>query len=325
MRLNHLGILASILVVIGFAAVANLIMSEFDRAREIRSAVDASYARRASLQEILSIHQDLETGQRGYIISGNEAFLEPYRAARQRLTRSMAELQASTGGQNRIAALFPSLLQQSANKLSLTDAGVVTRQQGNASAAMAMVSSGRGKTAMDQIRATLAAMDKVEARHLEQLLTKADESRLHTQRLVLAILVVLGLLLLAAGLLVLRTDAMRRRTMDEAQDAASRFRTILNSAKDGIITINPSGSIEAVNEAVASMFGYDPRELIRRDVGILFEIAPDVGVVETFLRRLSRGNAGAGRLDEFMARRKDGSLLPCEVAVSSMTLAGGTY
>jgi PAS domain S-box-containing protein len=72
------------------------------------------------------------------------------------------------------------------------------------------------------------------------------------------------------------------------------------------------------------MFGYDPEELVRRDVGLLFEMAPDVGAIETFLERLQRKRGGEiGKIQEFWGRRKDGSTFPTDVAVSPAPLADG--
>jgi PAS domain S-box-containing protein len=138
-------------------------------------------------------------------------------------------------------------------------------------------------------------------------------------------MVALAGLFLFAAYVALRTIAARRKTMEEAEDAAARYRAILDSAKDGIITLNPSGSIEATNGAAARMFGYSPGELERRDVGTLFEIAPDTGAVETFLKRLRLKGGNEGRIEEFRARRRDGSLVSCEVALSPMKLASGIY
>jgi PAS domain S-box-containing protein len=317
--------LAAFLVVAGLAATAGVVAREFERAAELRGAVDESYRLRASLKNVLSLHQDVETGQRGYIITGNESFLDPYESARGRLDRELAELDGRARRHTDLADTMPQLRRLSTDKLMISDRGVTARRLGRAADAAALVSSGRGKIIMDQIRATIAAMDRLEARRLADRVKSADATRRYTQRLAIILLVSLGLLFLGAAALAVRTIAARRRAMEKAQDAAARSRAILDSAKDGIITLNPSGSIEVVNEAAALMFDYRPDELERRDVGILFEIAPDIGAVETFLKRLSRGEVGAGRIEEFMARRKDGTLLPCEVAVSPMKLANGIF
>jgi PAS domain S-box-containing protein len=209
--------------------------------------------------------------------------------------------------------------------VTVTDAGVAARRAQRPAEAAAMVASGRGKEVMDQIRAVVGSLDKSEAARLADYLASADDARRRAQRLALGLMVALAGLFLFAAFVALRTIAARRKTMEEAEDAAARYRAILDGAKDGIITLNPSGSIEATNNAAARMFGYFPGELERRDVGTLFEIAPDTGAVETFLKRLRLKGGHEGRIEEFRARRRDGSLVSCEVALSPMKLVSGIY
>ena len=66
--------------------VNHLLSREFVEIRELRQAVDQSYSTRAQLMRLLSLHQDLETGQRGYVLTGRSMFLAPY-IARIRLFR----------------------------------------------------------------------------------------------------------------------------------------------------------------------------------------------------------------------------------------------
>lgn len=53
-----------------------------------------SHAIRTQLQQLLSTLQDAETGQRGYLLTGNNNYLEPYQAAKLRLERQLAQLDA---------------------------------------------------------------------------------------------------------------------------------------------------------------------------------------------------------------------------------------
>jgi PAS domain S-box-containing protein len=316
---------AGAVLVVVLIAMALVVRSEFERSTELRRLVDQSYTRRAELQGILSLHQDLETGQRGYIITGDERFLEPYDVARAQVERELAELIRDAEADLSDAPQLRRLQELSSQKLMLTDSGVAARRGAQSAEAATMVASGRGKQAMDQIRAVVGKLDAEEAARLADHVASADDARRRAQRLALGLMVALAGLFLFAAYVALRTIAARRQTMEAAEDAAARYRAILDSAKDGIITLNPSGSIEATNNAAARMFGYFPGELERRDVGTLFEIAPDTGAVETFLKRLRLKGGHEGRIEEFRARRRDGSLVSCEVALSPMKLVSGIY
>ena len=89
-----------------------------------------------------------------------------------------------------------------------------------------------------------------------------------------------------------------------------------------MIVINPSGSIESLNPAAAALFRHRPEVLLRRDSGVLFEVAPDRGRVESFLRRLGANRKeGSGQVQEFVARRADLTTVPVEVSISPVRLA----
>jgi PAS domain S-box-containing protein len=310
--------LAAVVVLLGSTSI--LVQQEFDRSTRIRELVDQTFERRVELQRVLSLHQDLETGQRGYIITGDERFLQPFIDAKDRLDRELASLHSQLADEPEVVEVR----RLSAAKLAFSEAAIQARREEGTASASRMVAEGDGKVVMDELRASIARLDRKQTDELAARTAEADSARRSSQRLAISLLVILLLLLLLAGSVTMRTISARRRAAERAEDAGARYLAILESAKDGIISLNPSGTIEGVNGAAGRMFGYSPKELRRRDVGILFEIAPDRGAVETFLKRL-RMRSAEGRIDEFMARRSDGTLIPCEVAISPMELATGTF
>src|SRR4051812_16849489 len=75
----RVGIIAALLgVPLILAVLAIMANRGFDESVSLRREIIRSYETRAELQRILSLHQDIETGQRGFVITGDERFLEPY-------------------------------------------------------------------------------------------------------------------------------------------------------------------------------------------------------------------------------------------------------
>lgn len=107
-------------------------------------------------------------------------------------------------------------------------------------------------------------------------------------------------------------------------DATERLRMILNSARDGIISLDVSGCIDGVNPAIEQMFGYSQKELIGADIGLLYEETPTDQQVRLFLARV-RTKAGTASYSTFQGKRKDCSTLLCEVAVTPMPLPQGVH
>ena len=111
----------------------------------------------------------------------------------------------------------------------------------------------------------------------------------------------------------------------QAAATAERARSAFESAGDAMITLNPSGSIETVNAAAESMFGYSAADLDRRDVSLLLDLADDSDGV--FVKRLgaTRSALGSGVVREVTGRRRNGSSFPADVALGVMNLPTGPH
>ncbi|NQU59059.1 MAG: PAS domain S-box protein [Rhodospirillales bacterium] len=115
----------------------------------------------------------------------------------------------------------------------------------------------------------------------------------------------------------------RRQTQELLRDSEERTRAIVNSAADGIITINQTGSITSFNGAAVEIFGYEASEAMGKNVSILTpEEHTDKhdGYIASYLETGKAKIIGSGR--EVEGRRKDGSTFPMELAVSVIEIAG---
>jgi len=305
------------------AAVAVLLVQQVRTANTLLAAERSAQEQRTLLQVVLSAHQDIETGARGYVITGNPAFLEPYHEGLARLREIRPQIAQRDSGDTRGRALRQQLLLDSLEKVQNAQVLVALRHSGDKSAAEARVNAGTGKRAMDRIRAQVAALIAFQNGELKAL-RSSTETAISRQRLsMFALLATLTLLLLAAWLALQNLLHLRERSLASLEDHFLRRQAILESVTDGIITLNPSGSIESVNPATLRMFGYAHGELARRDAGILFASQPPTGAVAEHLRALELDGDGAGAAREIAARRSDGVEFPTEVAISAMRLNEG--
>jgi len=114
-----------------------------------------------------------------------------------------------------------------------------------------------------------------------------------------------------------------QRTQADLQASHQRLAAIYDSVLDGIITINPSGSIESFNQAAETVFGYRAAEVMRRNVRMLmpepFASAHD-GYLERYLATGHSSIMGVAR--EVEGLRADGSIFPMEIALTETTLRG---
>lgn len=304
-------------------SLAVMVTNGFDEARALRAEVIRSYETRAELRRILSLHQDLEIGQRGFQITRDRDFLQPQSSAIREIDAAFERLDDKLLSHSPLQPRLSRLHQLSNEKRAFVDEVILLVERGDTERALRLVSEGRGKEVMDALRLEIAGMDAQEREQLLERTDQADAALLRVQRLNAAISIALFLVLALAIWLAARSYSEGTKALRRLEDLSKRQEAIFDSASDGMIVLNPSGSIESLNPAAAVTFGYEPDELIRRDIGTLFEIAPDRGEVETFLQRLERGE-GAGKVQEFLAVRKDGATFPAEVTVSPVHLADQT-
>ena len=122
-----------------------------------------------------------------------------------------------------------------------------------------------------------------------------------------------------AIMLMARDVSERNRALKMAAARENHIRKIMDTVVDGIITYDRRGIIETINPAAEKIFGYDPGELIRRNVRILMNepLAVDhAGYVEEEADSERTRILGADYHVE--GRRKDGSKFPVEIAVGML-------
>ncbi|ODH01702.1 hypothetical protein A4S05_27735 [Nostoc sp. KVJ20] len=137
--------------------------------------------------EVLSQLEDLnlqlttaETGQRGYIITGEKRYLEPYNAALESLNQKIKELQNLTADnpnqQNRLDILQPLLTQ----RMAVMKDVIEIRQSQGLEATQKAVLTDEGKRLMDQIQKVIQAMKTEESALLKQRSEKAQAAAQQT-------------------------------------------------------------------------------------------------------------------------------------------------
>jgi signal transduction histidine kinase/DNA-binding response OmpR family regulator/CHASE3 domain sensor protein len=164
-----------------------------------------------AFDRLLSSMQDAETGQRGYLLTGNDKYLERYHSALSAIPSGIAAITQLTADnpvqQRRAADLKPHV---DARLARLKEAIDLRRDRGQ-EAGVAIVNLDRGKSEMDAVRADLSAMAQTESELREKRVAEMNDA----YRTALASGILSGLLGIAVtffvGFLIRRSNLARRR------------------------------------------------------------------------------------------------------------------
>ena len=226
-------------------------------ARSIILDIDHSERRAGQFVNLLSLVQDVETGQRGFIITGSEDFLDPYRSGVIRLQHARPELRremANTAPDRDAMAALDRLIDL---KLAVAAQTILLRRNSGFGAAQAIVSSATGKAYMDGIRKDIGALIQAEDRRKVDL-QNALERRAKQNAYVGLGTTLFGMVLFAALIFQLfRVIVARRRAEKTLSDEHERLEVTLRAIDDGVITTDATTRITYINSGAEKILGQE--------------------------------------------------------------------
>jgi len=312
------------------------------------------------LAELQAASSDLDAGRRGYLLTGQEQYLTPYRAALPRIAaafNAVEPLLADTAElKRRLMAVAPLMRRREV----LFEESIALKQRQPQEIARQETITIQLKEAHDEIRATLGAIADEERRLLREHVAEADESGSWALSVIVGVNVGAVLLLGLAALIVQRDLVARRRAEDALQrayhdlglqhetraselgqaidqvrqeiqrradveaslrDTERRTRSILSTVVDGVITISETGQVLSFNPAAERIFGYRQDEVLGRNVNMLM---PEPYAAEHDAYIHNYVHTGVKKIigigREVEGRHKDGSVFPVDLAVSETKL-----
>ena len=163
-----------------------------EEAAQTREIVD-------SVDRLLSDLIDAQSGQRGYLLTGENRYLEPYNRAVRAIPNDLSAISSSLGTRPNQAGNVARLNDLSAQRLAELQQTIALRQIGAAESALAAVLSDQGKPTMDQIRTLCAQIRRTEISGHSQA-SAEGEAAAGTALLAAIVLSIVLLFLFAFGL-----------------------------------------------------------------------------------------------------------------------------
>ena len=223
------------------------------------------------LQDLLATMQTVESSARGYLLTGDESFLDVYRAG---ITKTLEDqiivgnLTADNSLQQSRLAVLATL---AAQKFQLAERVVGLRRTVGLQAATDAIQTGAGKRIMDDFQQLIGQMQEEELRLL--VIREADAKRRFAQtKTVLILGTVLGLLITCiAGWSAQRDYAARGLAEGALQESEEKYRRLIHGVQDyAILMLGPQGEIRSWNPGAERMTGYKFEEVADQNYSRFF-------------------------------------------------------
>jgi PAS domain S-box-containing protein len=304
------------------------------RLNENAASVGHTHEVLSRLESLLAATTDSETAERGYVITGDESYLEPYRQSAAIVgdeARRLHELTADNRAQTqRLDSMVPLVTERLATLRTVIE---LRKNQGFA-AAQREILTGKAKRFHDRIRRLIDQMKDAETSLLNERERRANRSSNVAEG------VIVGGGFLGCGLVGLALFAIRRdfagraraeRALRDANDQLearvqqrtaqlakagetnARLASIIESSDDAITSKSLDGVIASWNQGAQRLFGYSSQEALGKPMAML--IPPERSNEEpAILARIARGET----TDHFetVRVRKDGSKIDVSVTIS---------
>jgi signal transduction histidine kinase len=139
---------------LAFRAVNSLVQSEY--------LVDHTWQSVDQVERIMSSAKDAETGNRGYLITGDDSYLAPYTAATHDLPIELNRFEKLTSDNPAQEARLQEMRGAVGRRLALLQQGIDLRRRGSVDSGHALVLTGTGKAEMDNLRRIADEMEAAE-------------------------------------------------------------------------------------------------------------------------------------------------------------------
>jgi PAS domain S-box-containing protein len=244
----------------------------------------------AQLHGLLATMKDAETGQRGFILTGEERYIAPFTHASAGWKDKIAAARALLNGNSEQERRLLALEQLCADKFAELSQTIALRRQGETAVALAIVRTGTGIELMDRIRAAAAEMAGDEGRNL----VLRQDGWLSAVRWALIVLAVGNVFILA----VLVTTALRASRDYRSRGIHAWIRTGKIRLSEQILG---EQSFEALAQRVVEFLG----QYLKARAGAVYLAEPDGGFRRLALSTTGRSDQAIHRNDDLLAQAAD--------------------
>ena len=252
-----IGFVIGVTIAVLVAAGALISITHSNSAARQQRLVVSNFETISLMRQALLAIEDAEGGQRGFLLSGDVASLEPYERARLRIDTLLRQLEVSAG-EGEAGRQIMEFRAAASDKLEELGTSITAYQRYGRDAAVDKSKLAAGRETSDHIRQAADAFIEGQrlmlARRLGMLRSEQDQADLA------GLLVLAGafVCLIIGTFLIVRGSGRLEEARRELQERSRLLQATLETLRDPIFVLDAQGSVVAWNESFADLAGWDP-------------------------------------------------------------------
>jgi len=270
------------------------------------------------IDRVVSELKDAETGQRGYLLTGDERYLDRYTRSHAAIPASIEHLRSLAGESSIRQGHLNDVAEASAAKLVELDRAILLRRQDGLETAIAFVRTDRGKEAMDRVIGGLTALRGQEdanraplRRRLHAAITRTTLTFTFASACALALL--------------FGVHVLSERNRDQLRRHAAWLSTTLRSIGDAVIATDGEGRVIFMNAVAEGLTAWTHDEARGKPLGEVFRITNEEtgSAVEGPVNLVLREGIVVGLANHTVLTAKDGTRRTIEDSAAPIKEGGG--
>jgi len=265
----------------------------------------------AQLDDVPLAMERAEGAQLQYLLTDDESYLVAYQTAANGVEKELDDVRKLTTDNPVQRDRITTLTTLTKQRLAGLQAAITDQDREGADDALGTMFTGGSTATKEDIHKVIKDMETEEKQLLTQHEAAAAANARSMRRLTVAASTLTFVLVALAGAVVNRDVLKRKQVEAELRDSEARYRTLVENANEGIISITLDGKIASINHCLEMMLGWSREELVGESYDKIFTPTSATEGEERLRHALAVERFPSTYEAESV--RKDGTVVPVEV------------